>query len=431
MRMEQLSKYVKVGITILIFLILVTFVTLFNSTFSFPRKGVSNSVEVTTRGYIGFIELVFLYRGDRYSFKAVLPHNISNVSIYIRGILTGENFKWSGGLNTSSRNLPVFIPRLNDWYLIKIEFNISKPIEFVNIQYDTSSYEVPRYNIADFSTSLIPFLAIGIFIIYILIILLESRSTFLKLIIWELSSLYKWILFLTSIVVFIDLYEGFNTVYAVSEVIYPMAKEAFNMTPYSLLEGIYNGVNFDRLVNILLILSIIVNLMNVSYYLDRKFQRVYITLGMDFKRIYFTKWFTGYLIVAASYILAKTYVDSMVFQPLPTLFNAYSNTIIQRILFDLYLTFYYYTIIFSIAISSRNISTSVPLLMTTLILRIWLMEHPIINHLFNFPIYIRDLLLQGCIDLIGCLDGYNLILFLLPFIMLVISYLINSVRDID
>ena len=410
---------------------LILFITQFNSYAEYPRPGLSEGGT-----FNGFTNIVlggyyFLYKGDRLSFEARIEGGPYLVNIQIMGLFSGTILKWSDTFDEYIPRLPTFIPEKNDWYIIIVNVSHVNRSGELNIQYSISTYEDARDLVVENSLITAPYIILVFTLIAAGLSLLSIKNRNIDFLEWEISSLYKWILPISGLIIFIDTFEKFHGSLIPWIDLMGFEPNISSPTTYSLYESIYKWVDQNQVILTIVLFSVVINLINISYYLDGKYQRIYYLLGMDLQRFYLFKWFSGYIMVALPYVLAKIYVDIVILGVWDALSHEYIIGLFQQVLLDFYTILYLYTIIFVPATMVRSMAASISILMAPLITYIWIGDDPVIGTFFNIPMEFKMHLMRGCPSLVACLGVWKVSLLFLPAILLIASLVASRYRDLE
>ena len=426
--------YVKTSAKILViiaFVYVISMIPIYKSVVDFPREGISGDggFFLNSKSY----HLFYLYKGDRLSFYGRADTQYSyRVIIEIRGVLTDLFFNWSETFDVRNPRLPVFIAPKSDWYFINFT-TVSSRNELDGFSYSNAVFEITRSYVADKALNIFPYIAVIILVSYALTTFLSAKYRWVRRITWDLGSSYLWILIVVAAFIFIDLFSQFRTSFSLADEDIRFLNEnnyTYPKSTYILTEGIYWFVPVDTLIQLFLILGIMVNLINVSYMLDRKFYRIDASIDKGLLKTYLVKWFVGFLILLIPYIMTKFYIDILSFEDFDALYRAYSEGLALRLLIDVYTVFYYYSIIYSLAYLIRNISIAIPIILAPLLVYLWGVDVALIKIFYRLPFSLRFLLLQGCLEPSRCINLEMWALLPLPFMLLISTYLINRFRDL-
>ncbi len=439
-KISRKSTFLIINIKSIIFILtLFTISSLYlsyNSDVSFPRNGFYGLYSV---GFYGGKEVynifsTFLYRDDRLSFQATLSEGSYQIEIVIKGLLTNRMYNWSGYVEYPRPKLPVFIPEDNDWYIIYVKLyplNSTEEDSF-NADIILSSYENERRFVADLlNMFILPILVLSEIVVLTSIYLYLKFRT-VRMFSWEVSSFYKWIISGIVFVIFTVLLGVFTSVLLDHELLaFPEEIDNFVISPFAIIDGVYPQSLYYRFANLILILSLMINLLNVSYYMDRKFHRIYLSMGYDKSRIFLLKFMTGYLLILIPFTLAKIFMDFLIFGSPVSVLKVYTSSYLWRFLYDSYFILYYYVIIFSITISLKSMSSSILASITPLLLRSWIGDNAVVSQFFGYPLWIRYSMIYCREDLLQCFLSNNTLFLILPFLILIVGYIVFVYRELE
>ena len=408
----------------------------YKSMSEFPSQGLSLNIgfggEARYYNRTEFVHLVYLYPEDRVTLNFRVSAVTYNLTVVIQGLLRNHTYRWSTGISSYGSHAPVFIPEYPDWYLITSIFTVHNSDGEWMIDLSISSFEVPRDGVYHYINMIAPIIIVATIFSLLGLYILSRKLRLVGILTWEILSIYKWIIPIIAFLSFLDIFSAFKDI-ILFEYLPPPGTyfdlNRMNISSYQLLEGVYAGFGVGRAVNLLIIYSIIVNLINISYYNDRRFHRVYTSMGLSKLNIYMLKFLSGLILIFTPYLMSKILLDIVIFQEPNILAGLYGEGFLYRFLIDLYIVLYYYSMIFFATIIIKNSAVALPIAISPLLVKSWLSNNQLVNRFMGFPFRLRRILLSDIPQPILTLE--NLPYLTLPFILLLISLIIYLLRDLD
>ncbi len=386
--------------------------------------------------------LTFLYENDRLA----LFHNIEGgeytVSVVVNGLSTNYKVEWNGTTGDFMQ-LPTFIAPYTDWFSVEIVYSDFENENFIAPIVEASLYEYNRLVILRNVNVVIPYLVGVVLFLSILLTLGILRLKMLRYLFEEVLSYWKWLMMFVGLAT-LQTYMFYPRAFVkvIPNFPWPIRSYPDYPAPMFYMEVIPISSGIERLMMIPLITYVsLATLITVGYSVDKGFLVMDHYLGLDRTRIYISRFIVGYILVATPYIFSKFLADIYIYGGLPPVSYEYPLICVLRMGIHLYIILYLYMILYSLAIHTRSLSTSIPLLITPILVSQWDIASNTIRPLIQFPISLKALLVysdQPILeeDVLIVVDGFTLnepvtiILATLPFVLFTISWLIHIRRDI-